>query len=70
MKSTLLILSLILVLTNVDARKIKVLIVDGQNNHVVWPKSTIMMKQYLEAERACVMGKYKQVECLEQNHLI
>ena len=27
---------------------IKVLIVDGQNNHVVWPKSTIMMKQYLE----------------------
>ncbi|MBU2950803.1 ThuA domain-containing protein [Tamlana agarivorans] len=28
--------------------KIKVLIVDGQNNHVVWPKSTIMMKQYLE----------------------
>lgn len=28
--------------------KIKVLIVDGQNNHTVWPKSTIMMKQYLE----------------------
>ncbi|WP_136481631.1 ThuA domain-containing protein [Cognatitamlana onchidii] len=28
--------------------RIKVLIVDGQNNHVVWPKSTIMMKQYLE----------------------
>ena len=28
--------------------KIKVLIVDGQNNHAVWPKSTIMMKQYLE----------------------
>src|SRR5690606_13243495 len=26
----------------------KVLIVDGQNNHEVWPKSTIMMKQYLE----------------------
>jgi hypothetical protein len=24
------------------------LIVDGQNNHEVWPKSTIMMKQYLE----------------------
>ncbi|MFB9053408.1 ThuA domain-containing protein [Formosa undariae] len=30
------------------SRKIKVLIVDGQNNHDVWPKSTIMMKQYLE----------------------
>ncbi|MEM9930971.1 MAG: ThuA domain-containing protein [Bacteroidota bacterium] len=29
--------------------QIKVLIVDGQNNHVVWPKSTVMMKQYLEA---------------------
>lgn len=28
--------------------KIKVLIIDGQNNHLVWPKSTIMMKQYLE----------------------
>ncbi|WP_372935210.1 ThuA domain-containing protein [Seonamhaeicola sp.] len=28
--------------------KIKVLIVDGQNNHNVWPKSTIMIKQYLE----------------------
>jgi len=28
--------------------KIKVLIVDGQNNHEVWPKSTMMMKQYLE----------------------
>jgi hypothetical protein len=27
---------------------LKALIVDGQNNHEVWPKSTIMMKQYLE----------------------
>jgi type 1 glutamine amidotransferase len=26
----------------------KALIIDGQNNHTVWPKSTIMMKQYLE----------------------
>ena len=31
------------------AAKIRVLIVDGQNNHVVWPKSTAMMKAYLEA---------------------
>ena len=30
------------------AEKIKTLIVDGQNNHEVWPKSTVMMKQYLE----------------------
>ena len=29
-------------------QKIKVLIVDGQNNHTAWPKTTIMMKQYLE----------------------
>ncbi len=28
--------------------KLKVLIIDGQNNHVAWPKTTIMMKQYLE----------------------
>ena len=28
--------------------RIKVLIVDGQNNHDAWPKSTIMMKSYLE----------------------
>lgn len=31
-----------------QAKKYKALIIDGQNNHVVWPKSTIMMKQYLE----------------------
>jgi len=31
-----------------DAARLKALIVDGQNNHAVWPKSTIMMKQYLE----------------------
>lgn len=33
-----------------DAKpKLKALIIDGQNNHAVWPKSTLMMKQYLEA---------------------
>ncbi len=31
-----------------EAAKLKALIVDGQNNHLVWPKATIMMKQYLE----------------------
>lgn len=30
------------------AEKIKVLIVDGQNNHAVWPKATVMLKQYLD----------------------
>jgi len=38
---------LVIVSNNIEA-KIKVLIIDGQNNHDVWPKSTIMMKQYLE----------------------
>lgn len=36
-------------LTLQAAEKIKALIVDGQNNHAVWPKSTIVMKDYLEA---------------------
>jgi len=31
-----------------EGAKLKALIIDGQNNHAVWPKSTIMMKQYLE----------------------
>ncbi len=28
--------------------KLKALIIDGQNNHGVWPKTTIMMKDFLE----------------------
>lgn len=31
-----------------DNSKLRVLIVDGQNNHAVWPKSTVMLKTYLE----------------------
>ncbi len=31
-----------------ESAKIKVLIVDGQNNHGNWPKTTAMMKRYLE----------------------
>ena len=30
------------------ADQISVLIVDGQNNHEMWPMTTVMMKQYLE----------------------
>jgi type 1 glutamine amidotransferase len=30
------------------AEKLRALIVDGQNNHACWPKTTQMMKQYLE----------------------
>ncbi|MGB7344544.1 MAG: ThuA domain-containing protein [Pirellulaceae bacterium] len=38
-----------LLLTSVHAdEKIKVLIIDGQNNHTAWPKTTVMMRQYLE----------------------
>ena len=40
--------ALILALPASAAEKMKALIVDGQNNHAVWPKSTVMMKQYLE----------------------
>ena len=40
--------SLVLFHSATAAEKLKVLIVDGQNNHAVWPKSTVMMKQYLE----------------------
>lgn len=34
--------------SNIADAKLRALIIDGQNNHAVWPKSTIMMKQYLE----------------------
>lgn len=30
------------------AEKLKAIIVDGQNNHACWPKTTPMMKRYLE----------------------
>lgn len=41
-------ISLMLFSNLAEAKKLKALIIDGQNNHQVWPKSTIMMKQYLE----------------------
>jgi len=31
-----------------SAPELRALIIDGQNNHDVWPKSTMMMKSYLE----------------------
>ena len=48
MKTSWLSIVCILLLSFSAEAKLKVLIVDGQNNHEVWPKSTIMMKQYLE----------------------
>lgn len=38
----------LIIFSSCAQEKIKVLIIDGQNNHQVWPKSTIMMKQYLQ----------------------
>lgn len=35
-------------LQTLTAQKIRVLVVDGQNNHEMWPKTSVMMKQYLE----------------------
>lgn len=43
-----LVVGMILLAASSEAAKLKALIIDGQNNHVAWPKMTIMMKQYLE----------------------
>ncbi len=48
MKKAIASLVFIVIMASFAEAQIKVLIVDGQNNHKVWPKSTIMMKQYLE----------------------
>ena len=34
--------------TDAGESKLKALIVDGENNHGVWPKTTMMMKDFLE----------------------
>lgn len=33
---------------DLPSSKLKALILDGQNNHYIWPKTTMMMKSYLE----------------------
>ena len=48
MKKILFIITGILLSSISVEAQLRALIVDGQNNHEVWPKSTIMMKQYLE----------------------
>ena len=49
MKLRLLTLALLFAVTaSASAADLKALIIDGQNNHGVWPKSTFMMKSYLE----------------------
>lgn len=53
MRRTVLALSCLLMLiwmgiAQADEGKLKALIIDGQNNHGIWPKTTQMMKSYLE----------------------
>jgi len=48
LKHALYLTGILLLLASASEAKIKALIIDGQNNHAVWPKSTVMMKQYLE----------------------
>jgi len=44
----LILMSFVSTLSMAESPKLRALIVDGQNNHTVWPKSTMMMKRYLE----------------------
>ena len=42
-------ITIVTLTTHVNAEeKLKALIIDGQNNHSAWPKTTAMMKKYLE----------------------
>ena len=34
--------------TEVEQQPLRALIIDGQNNHPIWPKTTMMLKDYLE----------------------
>ncbi len=47
-QKTIFILGVIFSMHAVQAEKLKALIIDGQNNHGIWPKTTVMMKHYLE----------------------
>ena len=42
-----------------EPTKIRALIIDGQNNHGVWPKSTMMMKSYLEETSLFTLDIYR-----------
>jgi type 1 glutamine amidotransferase len=48
MKQLIYLLVLVFTFSGCAQKQLNVLIVDGQNNHAVWPKSTLMIKQYLE----------------------
>ncbi len=51
--------SIILSLDCQSQTKLKALIIDGQNNHRIWPKSTMMMKSYLEETRLFSVDIYR-----------
>lgn len=42
-----------------DSPAMSALIIDGQNNHRVWPKSTVMMKRYLEQTGLFTVDVYR-----------
>ncbi len=48
MKHFIYLITILITVSSCAQQKMRVLIVDGQNNHAVWPKSTIMMQKYLE----------------------
>ncbi|AWB66675.1 trehalose utilization [Saccharobesus litoralis] len=52
------------------AKKIKALIVDGQNNHGHWPKTTFMMKQYLEETGLFEVDIYRTVNTWKGGKLV
>ncbi len=47
MNKTLVLLFIVSLGSSVCAQSLKALIIDGQNNHDMWPKTTVMMQQYL-----------------------
>lgn len=46
--TTFLIVCIVAMASCFGQKKMNALIIDGQNNHFIWPKSTIMIQQYLE----------------------
>jgi len=44
-----------------EIKVLKALIIDGQNNHYVWPKTTMMMRGYLEETSLFEVDVYRMV---------
>lgn len=56
--------------SNNNQETLKVLIIDGQNNHTIWPKSTIMMKTYLEQTNLFSVDIYRTKNLWRSNKYI